>query len=144
MKKIVIMICVALVCVSCASVPLASIDDDVKAKEYSSPSDKAAVFVYRTGRLGAKQVMKVSIDGNEIGRTQKDRYLYKEIDPGFHTISGKAENISVLDLGAEAGKIYFVWQQVAMGVFSTRNTLKLVDEETGKRDVTHCRLSTTK
>ena len=52
----------------------------------------------------------------------------------------KAENDSVLDLTAVAGKIYYVWQEVKMGLFLARSQLQPVDEKTGQAGVLESKL----
>lgn len=44
--------------------------------------------------------------------------------PGDHTITSKAEKDATLQFTAEAGKTYYVWQQVKMGVWAARSGLK--------------------
>ena len=37
------------------------------------------------------------------------------------------------DVTAEAGKNYFVWQEVKVGFIKARNSLQVVDDQTGRR-----------
>lgn len=87
--------------------------------------------------------MPVFIDGTKIGINVSKTYLYKEVTPGTYLIVGKAENTSELELTAEAGKNYYIWQQVRMGVIKARNTIHLVDEIKGKAGVMECELAVT-
>jgi len=124
----------------CASVPMASVERDTQSKTFSVKSDKANVYVYRNESMGAAVKMDVDFDGKPIGQTVAKSYFALEVAPGKHTLISKAENDSVLDVDAEAGKNYFVWQEVKMGLMYARNKLQIVDEVAGKAGVSECKL----
>lgn len=84
--------------------------------------------------------MDVDLDGKPIGQTAAKTYLALQVPAGKHALLSKAENDSALDLAAEKGKNYFVWQEVKMGMLSARNKLQIVDEVTGKAGVAECKL----
>jgi hypothetical protein len=52
----------------------------------------------------------------------------------------KTENDVTLDIDAQPGKNYYVWQEVKMGMFAARSALHLVDETTGEAGVKQCKL----
>lgn len=56
-------------------------------------------------------------------------------------MTSRAENTSEISINAVAQKLYFVWQEVKMGLFSPRTQLQLVDEATGKKGVSECELA---
>ena len=124
----------------CASVPMASVEKDAQTKTFSVKPDKANIYVYRNESMGAAVKMDVELNGKPIGQTAAKTYFSLEVAPGKHTLVSKAENDAVLDVPAEAGKNYFVWQEVKMGLLYARNKLMLVDEETGKTGVAECKL----
>jgi len=124
----------------CASVPMASGERDEQTKTFSVKPDKANIYVYRNESMGAAVKMDVDFDGKPIGQTVAKSYFALEVAPGKHTLISKAENDSVLDVAAEAGKNYFIWQEVKMGLLYARNKLQLVDDATGKTGVSDCRL----
>lgn len=39
----------------------------------------------------------------------------------------------------QAGKNYFVWQEVKMGLWMARSALQTVDEATGRKGVAECK-----
>jgi hypothetical protein len=41
-------------------------------------------------------------------------------------------------MDAEAGKTYYIWQEVKMGLWMARSLLQEVDEETGRKGVSEC------
>jgi hypothetical protein len=54
-------------------------------------------------------------------------------------VSSIAENTSLLRVTAEAGKAYFVWQEVKMGLWMARSQLQQVNDEVGRKGVGECK-----
>lgn len=119
----------------CASVPMADASHDAQAKSFTAPADKANIYLYRNENLGAAVKMDVSLNEQKVGKTVAKTYMLLTVPAGQHTLKSEAENDSVLQLATEAGKNYFVWQEVKMGVLSARNKLQLVDDSTGRKGV---------
>ena len=130
-----------LVMAGCASVPMGDPQRDAALKTFNPPQDKAAVYVYRNESIGAAVKMDVSLDGKPIGKTGAKTYLYEEVAPGHHQLVSEAENNSTLDFDVVAGKAYYVWQEVKMGVMYARNKLQLVDDQTGQSGVKESKLT---
>ena len=126
--------CIALAA-GCASVPEATPEQDQQAKAFTAPSGRAGVYVYRNEMLGMMNSLDVTLDGKPLGATKGKTYLYTEVAPGSHTVMGKGENESTVTFDALAGRLYFIWQEVKMGLMGPRNELKVVDEATGKAGV---------
>lgn len=124
----------------CASVKMASPNDDAKAKTFATNSNQANLYIYRNESMGGAVRMAVEMDGKEIGKTASKTYLVTSVSPGKHTLISKAENDSSLDLNAEAGKNYYVWQEVKMGLLSARSKLQLVDATQGQAGVKESQL----
>ena len=124
----------------CASAPMANADRDNHAKSFAVKTGLSNIYVYRNESFGAAVKMDVMLDGKQIGQTVAKSYFALEVLPGKHTIISKAENDSVLDIDAEAGKNCFVWQEVKMGLLYARNNLQLVDETVGKAGVLESKL----
>lgn len=123
----------------CASVPMASIDEDVKAKSFTIPADKSSIYVYRNESFGGAIPIAVSLDGKVAGQTGPKTYFMWEVEPGSHEVGSISENTSTLKLNTEAGKAYYVWQEVKMGLWMPRSLLQEVDVETGKKGVAECK-----
>lgn len=134
------MIAGGLLLTGCASVPMAAPEKDQQAKTYAVAPGKANIYIYRNESMGAAVKMPLVADGRMIGDTAAKTYLFLQAAPGPHTLISKTENDSTLELNAEAGKNYFVWQEVKMGAFAARSRLQLVDEATGKAGVEECKL----
>lgn len=141
-RKILIVIGLAYVAFlsGCASVPMASVEQDAKAKTYAVAPGKSNIYVYRNENFGAAVKLNVEMDGKVVGQTAAKTYFALEVEPGKHSITTRSENVSTVDLVTEVGKNYFVWQEVKMGMLSPRSKLQTVDEETGKKGVSECKL----
>ncbi|MFZ2988651.1 DUF2846 domain-containing protein [Ideonella sp.] len=144
MKKFVFAMIVSAVLSGCASVNMGTPQQDAAAKTFKAPTDKAGIYVYRNESMGGAVKMDVAIDGQAVGQTVANTYLYKEVAPGKHIISSKAENTDSLEVDAKPGALYYVWQEVKMGLMYARNKLQIVDEAQGKKGVMETKLAETK
>lgn len=144
MKKLFVAAIITMNLAGCASVNMGSPQQDAAAKTFKAPADKAAIYIYRNETMGAAIKMDVAIDGQPLGQTAAKTYLYKEVTPGKHTIESKAESTDKLELDAKPGMLYFIWQEVKMGVMSARSKLSLVSEAEGKKGVNETKLAETK
>jgi hypothetical protein len=123
----------------CASVPMSSMEDDAKGKSFAVAPGKANIYVYRNETFGAAIPMTVSLNGRVAGQSAAQTYFVFEVDPGTHDLGSIAENTVSVKLAAEAGKSYFVWQEVKMGLWMARSELQQVDEATGRKGVAECK-----
>jgi len=119
----------------CASVQMASSEADTAAKSFNASPEKSTIYLFRDEFMGAAVTMDVFLDGKFQGFTGANTYFVWTVDPGEHEIKSVAENDEVVKLTTESGKIYYVWQEVKMGLMSGRNALHIVDEERGKKGV---------
>ncbi len=127
----------------CASVPMASPEQDAKAKAFLPSPDKAALYIYRNETFGAAIPMTVSVNGTLLGQTAAYTYFQLNLTPGKYDIESHAENISTLSLVTEAGKNYFVWQEVKMGMWMARSLLQQMDETLGRAGIMESKLIAT-
>lgn len=131
---------VALLMSGCASVPMANQSADAAAKTFAPSADKAVLYIYRNETMGAAIKMPLLIDGVSVGDTAAHTYIRKELAPGSHTITSKTEKDSSLTIEMMAGKIYYVWQEVKMGMFAARSALHQVDAQKGQKGVEESKL----
>ena len=124
----------------CASVPMASVEDDSQAKSFVPVENMSTIYVYRNENFGAAIKMPVLLNDKIIGDTAAKTYIREVVEPGTQVLVSKTENDAVLQIDAEPGKIYYVWQEVKMGAFAAGSKLHLVDEEKGKKGVLECKL----
>lgn len=125
----------------CASVPMASPQQDAAAKQFTVPPGKSRIYLYRNETFGAAVTMTVALDGKVMGRTASKTYFVWDVAPGRHTIDSETENDSKLTLNTVAGKPYFVWQEVKMGLFTPGSKLHLMDRKAGEAGVLECKLA---
>lgn len=144
MKKLLALAVLALNLVGCATVNMGDAKQDAALKTFKAPQDKAGVFVYRNETMGAAVKMNVEVDGQAIGQTGANTYLYKEVAPGKHTITSKAENDSSVEIDAKPGTLLYLWQEVKMGFGSARSKLQIVDQAQGQKGVLETKLAETK
>ncbi|MEJ2762506.1 DUF2846 domain-containing protein [Photobacterium sp. MCCC 1A19761] len=131
----------ALVMTGCASVEMADSAQDAQLKTFQTNPDVAGVYIYRNEGLGAAVTMDVAVNGQPLGQTAAHTYLYAELPEGKHTIQSEAENTSELELDVKKGRLYYIWQEVKMGIMYARNKLQLVDENTGQQGVKESKLA---
>jgi len=141
MKRLSPVLAAALLGAGCASVPMASPEADLAAKQFKTTPGKANVYVFRDETFGAAIKMPVLLDGRIVGDTASRTFLLKEVDPGPHQLLSKAENESVFAFTATPDTNLFVWQEVKMGVWMARSKLQQVDDAQGKARVMNCKLA---
>jgi hypothetical protein len=122
----------------CASVPMAARSDDAAAKQFAPVADKATVYIYRDEIMGSAIKMPLLVDGISIGDTGPKTYLEVALPPGTHSVTSKTEKDVTISLDVQAGKTYFIWQEVKMGMWVARSQLHIVDEAKGKKGVLDC------
>jgi hypothetical protein len=131
----------AVMLVGCASVQMGSAEDDVKAKAFVAPPDKASLYIYRNETFGSAVLLNLSVNGRNIGQSASKTYFHFDLLPGRYSVESTAENQSELTLKLEPGKNYFVWQEIKMGVWMARSQLQHVDEATGRAGVEESKLA---
>jgi hypothetical protein len=127
----------------CASVPMASKEQDAALKTFSQPAaDKAGLYVFRNTFVGQALKKTVSLDGVILGETANKTYFYREILPGTHTLSTESEfSDNSISFQAEGAKNYFAEQYIKMGVFVGGANVKMVTDEEGKQGVRDSQLA---
>lgn len=145
MKKLATLLgLLALLIVSgCASVPMGSLEEDAKAKNFTPPAGKASLFIYRNENFGAAIPMSVAVNGKTLGQTAAMTFFRLDVPAGKYNIESHAENVSALNIIAQADSNYYIWQEVKMGMWMARSLLQQVDESTGRQAVNQCKLIAT-
>jgi hypothetical protein len=128
---------------ACASVPMGDTKQDSIAKTFVAKSNVAGIYIYRNESFGAALRMDVEVDGKPIGQSAAKTYFYLDVPPGKHTFTSKSENEDTITIDVLAGKLYFIWQEVKMGLLYARTKMSLVSEEEGKRGVLESQLAST-
>ena len=144
MKNLILIAALSISLVGCASVNMGDAKQDAALKTFTTSKDKTGVYIYRNESMGAAIKMNVELDGKTIGQTAAKTYLYKEVTPGKHTFTSKAENDSSIEVDAKPGTMLYIWQEVKMGIIGARSKLQLVDQAQGQKGVQETQLAETK
>lgn len=137
-----------------SSDPLPSPADNQRARLMAVPEDKALVYVYRNAVWAHSLAFELSANGQTIGDSPALFYYLLEAKPGKLTLTSQGNsnillNLIIgksfgfeqltLELVVEAGKKYFVFQDVRN--WEHPSGLRLVEEKEGWAGMTPCRLS---
>jgi hypothetical protein len=122
---------------SCATVPLASPDLYAAAKEFKPHPDKALIYIVRPGAfVGAAINITPVFDQKILGALKGGTYAVVEAAPGPHQVAlFGGENVGVVNIDAEAGRLYFVRVQPGIGIWASQVLVELLTEERGKEFV---------
>ncbi len=126
---------------ACTHVPLASAEDDARAKSFETRPDLCALYVFREGARGGSLELELVLDGHPFGRTGGGDYLFGWVTPGSHTLESRGDPDMQLDFRAKAGGLLFVRQEGEMGYWTFASKLTLVGEAEGQRAVLACMLA---
>jgi len=145
MKRIIGIIVLLLMglIVGCASVPMASVDQDAKAKQFVPDPTKASLYVYRNDVMAGAIPISIDLNGQKIGEVVSKSYLQLKLTPGVYVIGSHSKNEdglsksndSSLSVSVEAGKNYYVHLNVGVGVLFASSSLETVDMVTGMEGV---------
>nr|WP_086939707.1 DUF2846 domain-containing protein [Thaumasiovibrio occultus] len=122
----------------CASVPMASNEDNNKAIEFGAPTEgMAGVYIYRTSALGAALKKDLYVNGDCLGETATGVFFYTEVaGDQEHVFSTESEfSPNELTLYTEANELYYLEQYIKMGVFVGGANLRKVESAIGQEQV---------
>jgi S1-C subfamily serine protease len=122
----------------CATMPTAPLEVGIEAKSFTPNPQKAIIYIYRDERYwGAALSMSINLDNINIGETVGSSFYKVEVEAGLHKVESFSANKARLVLTVEAGKIYFVRQEVKYG---GKSDVYLVKNKEGKEAVEGCEL----
>jgi len=124
----------------CTKVQLASVQLDATAKAFLPVADKAVVYIYRNSTFAYAVPVELRINDKHIGELMVKSYARIELPSGKCQILAKTGTSCNLTIDVEAGKIFYVRQQVKGGVWTPSCDLSIVTEEVGKSAVNQCKL----
>ena len=125
---------------ACATAPMAVPELDAKAKQFAPVDGKSVVYIYRNESFGGAVKVPISVNNRLIGDTVAGSYFRLVVDPGTYDIQCKAEKDSTVTVQAEAGKVYFVWQEMKMGMWAAGCSMHLASDADGRKAVADCKL----
>jgi len=98
---------------ACASVPVASPQEDADAKRFGRPdSDRSALYIYRQGWMALGKNVEVAIANGARAELMPNSYLRLDGPPGPVEISCKADNTDTRQIEIAPGQTRYV--EVAM------------------------------
>ncbi len=114
-------------------------------KLFSAPANRALIFIYRDDSQGLREkvlptLVTVSVNGHTLGQTTAKSYFRLNVKPGNYAINSLAGNVAALNLTVEAGKIYYVHQDISSWSLSPEISLQQVDDNTGRKNVFESRI----
>ena len=127
----------------CASVPMASMEEDNRMKEFKNPpKGYSGIYIYRNSNFGGALKKDIYIDGQILGESAPMTYFYTRVKAGKHTLSTESEfSPNDLSLTTQSGKNHFVRQYIKFGAFVGGAGLESVSDSVGKNGVLECNLA---
>ena len=131
------MACAVLGLAACASVPQGDAQQDGINKTFMPKPGVAGIYIYRNDGIGGFTKTDVSVDGKSIGQIANKTYLYAEVAPGRHVVSGRTKEVSIggVEINALPGKLYYVKQTSKDGLLAVGSTLSQVDAIEAQHDI---------
>jgi len=125
----------SLVLLGCQTFPMASVEEDTKAKSFLLDADKASLYIIGQGRMGG-QLVRIAVNGHALGDSfGANVYSHLLLTPGHYIIElqyvGNDSYMPPLPVAVDAAKQYFV--RLDPG-------LTLVTEDVGRLGVNASRL----
>ena len=95
--------------------------------------DKALIYVMRPSFVGFAVPFKVYLDNKPVGLTKGKSYFFFYTSPGKHIIKTAAGNTTEIPLELEAGKKYYIKQDIILDAILPKNKAQIVSEEEGEK-----------
>jgi hypothetical protein len=130
----VLIICAGLVVlVGCATVPMATVEQDIEAKSFTPTSGMANLYIARRNAyFGSAITFRIIVDGIPIGSIGPGTYHLISIEPGQHNILiSSNENSDQVMFEAAAEENYYFQVLVLMGLITARTGIEQIDEGSG-------------
>jgi hypothetical protein len=140
-KSSFVVVALLLLVSGCASVPMASKEEDAAAKSFRVPPDKGRIYVYRNEHMGRALKIPITLDGKLMGSTLKNTFFAFDVSPGTHEVGCVAETGAKATVNVKAGGSAYVWQEMKMGMWQANCAMNVVDEKKGRQDVSECSLA---
>jgi hypothetical protein len=125
-------LCLAALAAGCAKGNVAAPEQDAQARLVRSVPDKAVIYLLRDrGDLYITEVQ-VGLDEQIMGTTSPNTFYRWEVPAGQHVIVSFTQPPAVLRLKTEPGGVYYVWQDINVGLLREPSRLQVVDAITAR------------
>lgn len=95
-------------------------------------TDKATVYFVRSSKVGMAINFKYFANDQYLGKCNYGNYLKVELDPGTHLLWARAEGNSYVEAELEAGQVYVLRAQPALGALYSGVKLRPITELASK------------
>jgi hypothetical protein len=143
-RSAVLMCLLAVLCVCagcCAGVPMASLELDSTAKQFTPDSQRATIYIVRPSEIATDYLTVIPIvDGRIAGELASGTYLVVLAEPGGHSVSAlstqPSDSVGIL---TEAGGLYFVLVKLAWARPGDSVAVEKMPEADGRERVLKCK-----
>ena len=138
-RAVVGALAVATVLSACASVPMASSDADIQAKQFQPPpAGQSTLYVFREGILGSAIALNASLGQRMLGQLGPDTYFRIDLQPGeYDARCSSTENAKSTTVKIATGEIRFVEIAPSLGFVVARCAISEVTEQQGRSAIAH-------
>jgi hypothetical protein len=124
---------------ACASVPMATADADLQAKQFQPPPDgQGTLYIYREGIFGAAVLLTASLGQRLLGQLGADTYFKVDVPPGQYDArctGGESSQATIVTVAP--GETRFVEVAARMGFAAARCAIFEVSAEKGRAAISH-------
>jgi hypothetical protein len=129
---VLLALCLAAFAAGCATKNLATPEQDAQARLLQPVPGKSVIYLLRDrGDLYVTEV-EVGLDERVMGTTSPNTYYRWEVPAGEHVIVSFTQPPAVLRLTTAPGGVYYVWQDINVGLLREPSRLQLVDAVTAR------------
>lgn len=109
--------------------------EDLQARKFEAVPGRAVIYLVRINPDFNDRQAQVRIGGKLLLKVYPGTYYRWVVDPGKHTITGYAGDIGTITVQAEAGRVYYVRQQMTPFSRMPNSQFFLVGEKEGRAEV---------
>ena len=125
---------------ACNTVPIASNDKDMQAKNFQPIPNKSKIYIYQTSPFSSVTGVPVALDKKVAGSVTSGTYHVWTVEPGRHVISSLTENKNNMWIDSEAGQNYYIKQRISASVWNPTSLLEQVSEKEAKKAINGSKL----
>lgn len=108
--------------------------EEIQAKKFEAVPGKAVIYLFRTSLDHSNSPGQVRLGDIEL-KTYSGTFFHWVVEPGARRIAGFGADAGNLTVQAEAGRLYFVRQQMSLFARMPSSIFTLVSEAEGRRGV---------
>jgi hypothetical protein len=108
---------------------------DLEARKFKAVPGKAVIYLVRVNPDFNDRQAQIRVGDTLLLKIYPGTYYRWVVEPGTHRITGYAGDIGTITVQAEAGRIYFVKQQMTPFARMANSQFFLVNEAEGRAEV---------